>query len=147
MKTIWNDAEQRELKGRILGLSPDAQARWGRMNARQMLVHLCDAFRMASGDLVIPSKNVPLRFAPLKQLFIYVLPMPRGAPTARELVTRQPGDWEADLQELQQRLDEFVRRGPSATAAAHPAFGRMSGRAWGVLAYKHTDHHLKQFGL
>jgi hypothetical protein len=29
----------------------------------------------------------------------------------------------------------------------HPIFGRMSLRAYGVLAYKHTDHHLRQFGV
>jgi hypothetical protein len=148
MKTIWNEPERQELLARIARLSPDARPRWGRMSVHQMLVHLCDAFRMASGDLVIPSKNVPLRFTPLKQLFIYWLPMPKGAPTAKELVSRQPGDWDAEMRELAGRLDEFVRRGPAAAAtASHPAFGRMSGRDWGVLAYKHTDHHLRQFGV
>ena len=147
MKSIWNTGEQRELKARIARLAPDARPRWGRMDAPRMLAHLCDAFRMASGDLVIPPKNVPLRFPPLKQLFLYVLPIPRGAPTAKELVTRQPADWHTDLRELQGRFDELLRRGPAATADAHPAFGRMSGRAWGVLVYKHTDHHLRQFGV
>jgi hypothetical protein len=31
--------------------------------------------------------------------------------------------------------------------AAHPAFGRMSHRAWGVLGYRHLDHHFRQFGI
>ena len=30
---------------------------------------------------------------------------------------------------------------------AHPAFGKLSPRAWGVLAWRHTDHHLRQFGV
>ena len=29
----------------------------------------------------------------------------------------------------------------------HPAFGRLARRAWGVLAYRHLDHHLRQFGV
>jgi hypothetical protein len=32
-------------------------------------------------------------------------------------------------------------------APEHPAFGRLSGRAWGALVYRHMDHHLRQFGL
>jgi len=27
----------------------------------------------------------------------------------------------------------------------HPAFGALSRRAWGVLIYRHMDHHLRQF--
>jgi hypothetical protein len=30
--------------------------------------------------------------------------------------------------------------------AAHPMFGRMSGRLWSQLTYRHFDHHLTQFG-
>ena len=29
----------------------------------------------------------------------------------------------------------------------HPLFGSMSRREWGVVTYKHVDHHLKQFGV
>jgi hypothetical protein len=29
----------------------------------------------------------------------------------------------------------------------HPAFGRMSRRVWGVLGYRHLDHHFRQFGV
>ena len=29
---------------------------------------------------------------------------------------------------------------------AHPLFGPMTWREWGVATYKHTDHHLRQFG-
>jgi hypothetical protein len=32
-------------------------------------------------------------------------------------------------------------------AGAHPSFGRLSGREWGILVYKHTDHRLRQFGV
>ncbi|MEK7381556.1 MAG: DUF1569 domain-containing protein [Gemmatimonadota bacterium] len=30
--------------------------------------------------------------------------------------------------------------------APHPAFGSMTKSSWGILAYKHIDHHLRQFG-
>lgn len=28
-----------------------------------------------------------------------------------------------------------------------PAFGRLTRPAWGVLSYRHIDHHLRQFGV
>lgn len=38
-------------------------------------------------------------------------------------------------------------RGPGAAWPASRVFGRISGSSWGVLEYKHLDHHLRQFGV
>ena len=43
-----------------------------------MLAHLNDSYRMALGDLKVKSKNLPLRYTPIKQLVIYVAPFPEG---------------------------------------------------------------------
>jgi hypothetical protein len=29
----------------------------------------------------------------------------------------------------------------------HPFFGPMTAEEWGIISYKHLDHHLKQFGV
>ena len=29
----------------------------------------------------------------------------------------------------------------------HPFFGKMSAKEWAILAHKHIDHHLRQFGV
>jgi hypothetical protein len=147
MKTFWNEGDRRELRDRLARLSPESRAQWGRMDAPRMVVHLCDGFRMASGELVCASKNLPIRFTPIKQLFIYVLPFPKSAPTAPELLARQPGAWSTDVQYLCTAMDRVVSCGPTGCAAEHPAFGKMTGKGWGVLAYSHMDHHLKQFGV
>ncbi len=148
MKSIWNDPEYRELQARVNQLTPEHTPRWGRMSATQMVVHLCDALRMASGELpVAPKDNPVLRYPPMKQLVLYWLPFPKGVPTSPELLARAPGDWPAEVADLQAELDRFVSRGPRSTADRHPVFGRMSCRQWGVLVYRHMDHHLKQFGV
>jgi len=102
---------------------------------------------MAAGELPCTPKNLPIRYSPLKELIIYALPFPKGAPTAPELLERAPGEWSADVTELRTLLKQFAKRGPAGTAPEHPAFGRMTGRHWGVLVYRHTDHHLRQFGV
>jgi uncharacterized protein DUF1569 len=95
----------------------------------------------------VASKHLPIRYPPLKQFIIYVAPFPKSAPTAPELLTRFPAAWQADVAELQALVDRFVARGrESSPWPEHPAFGKLSHRAWGVLTYRHMDHHLRQFG-
>lgn len=146
MKTVWNDADHRELLARLDRLMPDATPRWGKFTAPQMLCHLVDAMKMARGALPVKTRHMPIRYPPLKQLIIYWLPFPKGAPTAPELLARTPAEWHGEIQELKQELGTFLKRGRSGPFVPHPAFGKLSPRAWGVLVYRHTDHHLKQFG-
>lgn len=147
MRSAWNAADRRELEDRLRRLSPGEPARWGRMSALQMVAHLVDALHMALGDLPVEPKKLPIRFPPLKQLVLYVLPFPKGAPTAPELLMRRPEAWETELTRLQTLVDRFGAADRAATWPVHPAFGRLSGSAWGVLVYRHMDHHLRQFGV
>jgi hypothetical protein len=59
-----------------------------------------------------------------------------------------PGVWSEDLRDVKELVRRAVVRynQPTAKWPEHPAFGKLSPRAWGVLIYKHLDHHLKQFG-
>ena len=146
MKTLLHREALDEIEQRLTRLAADATARWGRLSAPQMVCHLADSMKMALGDLPVARKNLPIRYPPLKQFIIYLAPFPKGAPTAPELLARAPRDWSSDVAELRALVGRFAARGEDATWPEHPAFGRLSGRAWGVLAYRHPDHHLKQFG-
>ena len=146
MKLIWEDGTRRELNDRVGELSWDRRAEWGTFTAPKMVCHLADSLKMAMGDLPVAPRHLPIRYPPLKQLIIYVAPFPKGAPTAPELLARAPKDWSSDVQDVQALL---ARAGSSRTSDAwpeHPAFGKLSTRAWGVLIYRHMDHHLRQFG-
>ena len=147
MKSIWNEADYRRLRGRLEHLTPLTPPQWGRFDAPGMVAHLTDCLRMATGELPVPAKKLPIRFTALKQLIIYVLPFPKGAPTAPELIARRPVDWHGELDDLRRELDGVVERGPSGPLVPHPAFGELTATTWGVLVYKHMDHHLRQFGV
>ena len=82
MKTLWDSAVRQELSQRLDRLKPDAPPRWGRMNASQMVVHVVDWFKMATGELPTADKKLPIRFTPLKQFIIYGPPFPKNVPTA-----------------------------------------------------------------
>lgn len=148
MPTIWNDGDRNDLVRRAWTLTPGHAATWGKFNATGMLAHLSDSLRMALGDLVVPGGRAPaiLKWAPVRYLVIHKLPMPKSAPTAPELIARcGTADLTQEQQALQSLFDALPRR--ATLAATHPAFGTMTRDDWGALIHKHTDHHLRQFGV
>jgi hypothetical protein len=121
--------------------------RWGQMDAKAMLTHLKRSAPMALGDLPVECKSKRVfQVFPIKHLILHVVPFPRGAPTAPELLVPDAASFDA----LRSELVSFVERigaGPrDGDGPVHPLFGRLSFREWGVATYKHTDHHLRQFG-
>jgi hypothetical protein len=117
------------------------------MDVAGMLKHLRMSAGMALGEYPVPSANKrAFQMFPLKHLILYVLPFPKGAPTAPEL---KPVDATSFDEERAALLDllERIGIGPHEGAGpAHPLFGPLTRPEWGVCTYKHTDHHLKQFG-
>ena len=144
MKSMWGEGRQ-EIKNRVTRVTPDSRAQWGRMSAPQMVCHLVESLKMALGELQVRPRRVPIRYPPLKQLIVYLAPFPKNVPTAPELLARLPREWDSDVADLQAIVDRLQPRG-GARWPDHPVFGAMSERAWGVLVYRHMNHHLKQFG-
>ena len=147
MGSILNESDRTEITSRMRSLSVSSTGRWGSLGVTEMLQHLRLSARMTLGDLAVPSANKrAFQVFPLKQLILYVLPFPKGAPTAPEL---KPGvaaafdEERAALLELLERIGTGPREG---AGPAHPLFGPLSWREWGVVTYKHADHHLRQFG-
>ena len=146
-KSLWDARARWELLDRLGRLSPEAKPRWGRMNAPQMLAHLVSWMEMADGRLPTVDKRLLMRHPPLKQLIIYWMPWPKGVPTAPELIGREGSDWAIAHAAVRTLIQSFETRDPKAPWPVHPAFGKMTSRAWGVLGYRHTDHHFRQFGI
>jgi len=145
--SLWEEGPRRELLDRLARLGADDRPRWGRMNAAQMLTHVNDQFRMALGDLPTVPKRLPIRYPPLNGLVAYVLPWPKGSPTAPELLARiDQSTWPIEVTTFATLLNRFAALPAGAAWPLHPAFGRLSRRGWGLLGYRHTDHHFRQFG-
>lgn len=144
--TIYDERARAALLQRLEALRPDAVPRWGRMTAPQMVTHLLEAYRMPSGDLRIRRAAVPFR-ALVRWLMLYVLPFPKGAPTAPQLLARVPASWDADAAALRAAIAAATRPHAGTPVGDHPLFGDMSVDDWGVLLHKHTDHHFRQFGI
>ena len=147
MKSVFDSQMRQSLLDRIDRVTPASQARWGKMNAEKMLTHLVQSARMATGELSVAPKKMVLRYTPLRQLVVYWLPFPKGAPTAPELVISDPATLEQSRQDLRLLLSEIAARSSRPDWPEHPAFGPLGRQGWGVLMYRHFDHHLRQFGV
>jgi hypothetical protein len=147
MRSVLIESDREAIGRRIASLTPASPALWGRMTVDRMLAHLCQSALMAMGELAVkPRGKRAFEVFPLKHLILYVLPFPKGAPTAPELLTGPPAPLEDEkrtLVDLLVRLGRGPREGPGST---HPLFGPLSRSEWGALVYKHSDHHLRQFG-
>jgi hypothetical protein len=147
MPTLFDDAARADLRARIERLTPDRRPLWGRMDAGRMIVHLTAQLRAGLGELACAPRKTPLNNWLMRRLIVYVLPWPRGSPTAPEFMAQPAATWDQDFAALRAAIDRFAARGPGGPWAEHPAFGPLTGRMWGVLAWRHLDHHLRQFGL
>ena len=147
MGSMHSEINRRVLKERVRRLTPESRALWGKMTAPEMVAHLTNAMHMATGELSVQGKRHLARLFPLKQLLIYVIPMPKNLPTAKELITRAPEPFSGEVEAFSAAVDDFASRPADYAWPAHPLFGSMTRRDWGTLAYRHCDHHLRQFGV
>jgi hypothetical protein len=147
MGSILNDRDRTALLSRMHSLTASSTARWGKMNVIEMLRHLHLSARMALGEYPVASVNKrPFQMFPLKHLILYVLPFPKGAPTARELYPDGATSFDEERALVVNLLEQIAAGPAERTWPAHPLFGPLSWREWGAVTYKHVDHHLKQFG-
>jgi len=155
MSSLLQTGAREELRRRLDGLRPETPARWGKFTAPQMVAHAIQSIGMMTGDLHVASKPVPwlVSHAPLKHLLIYVIPFPKGLPTAPELLARPCVDgvsaqgWTDECTAFEAALLRIPAVEKDAAWPPHPALGTLTGSQWGTLQYRHLDHHFRQFGI
>jgi len=146
MPSLRDEAVRSRLILRLQSLTASTKPRWGSFNAACMLCHLDDTLGMALGRFPArPMGRKAFHHFPLKHLFIYVLPFPKGVPTSPELLVTAPTDFEADRRRVVESINRLAGA-PDGKGPEHPFFGPLTVRQWNSLQWKHIDHHLRQFG-
>ena len=133
MRSLLNLDDRQALLTRFRSLRPETPARWGRMDAPRMLVHLTDQMHHTLGDVTARPRPGPLRWPIIRQLVMYWLPWPKG---------RVKGPSEAFVELIRR----FVDREERMAWPDHALFGRMTKQIWGYFCHRHFGHHLRQFG-
>jgi len=146
MKTLWENDARDEIVARIRALPADRTPQWGRMNAPQMIAHLSDQIRMGLGQIPARNGEGMYSFWPMNYLAIYVIPWPHGFKGPFEAFTTKPATWDADRETLIRLIDDLRDKKNLTRWPQHPVFGKLSGKDWAAMSYKHASHHLRQFG-
>jgi len=150
MPTIRNQTERAELIERLNKLTGEEKAVWGKMNVNQMVSHLVQAGEMPFNDHM-PDRSSFFSRTIIKPLILYVMPMPKEVKTPPDLNQqesgRKPLEFDVDRGVVIDLINKLGDLPVDHDCKYHPFFGKMNAKEWAVIAHKHIDHHLKQFGL
>lgn len=149
MNSIYDKVSNEAIIERINQLTPQSNALWGKMNAAQMCKHCTLASNIAfgKGDLKV-NFLIKLLGKMLKKKVFYGGDFGKNSPTAKEFIITDELDLEKTKAEFKANFQLFALEGKSAIKVFdHPFWGKMTYEDWDALMWKHTDHHLRQFGV
>jgi oxepin-CoA hydrolase / 3-oxo-5,6-dehydrosuberyl-CoA semialdehyde dehydrogenase len=154
-----NDAAVREALFRrhmfdaLKALRADTQALWGAMTAQQVVEHLAWTFEMSTGRARVECRLPEEQRVKLRAFLYDNRPSPHGFANP-ELVDGLPPLRHPDLESarlgLRAEVDHFLDDTgliPPGAVFVHPLFGGLGREEWARSHFKHTHHHLMQFGL
>jgi SNF2 family DNA or RNA helicase len=146
MKTILDKATRDELIARAKALNISSKPQWGKMSVDQMLKHAILADEMYLGKKVYKRQLLGylLGKTMLKSMLKDETPMKKHATTSPDfIVTETGGNVEAEKARWIGVLEEYGNY--NNPEFMHWFFGKMTKEQVGQFAYKHADHHLRQF--
>jgi predicted P-loop ATPase len=144
MKTIFDKATRDELASRINTLGEQSTAQWGKMNVSQMVKHCAQFDEMALGKTKYKQSLLGKLFGKVALKDVMKnQPMKKNLPTVPSFVIRETGNLAEEKKKWLALLDEYDHF--NNDGFIHPFFGTMTRENTGHIAYKHADHHLRQF--
>ena len=147
MGSILNESDRTTIVSRVQSLSASSAARWGKMNVIDMLQHLRLSAQMTLGEILL------LRRTSVRSRYFHSSTL--SCTCFRSRRERRPRVSFIQVKRGLLRKNGHhcwicwtrIAAGPrEGNGPAHPLFGPLSWREWGVVTFKHVDHHLKQFG-
>ena len=150
MKTIFDKPTREKLIPRIASLQAHSQGRWGKMTVFQMLRHntYWNGWILGKGDYDYKQQLLGKVFGniALRKMIRDENPFDKNIPTSAQFKVKEPsGNLEEEKSKWISILETYEDF--DNPAFIHDFFGKMTKEQIGILVYKHTDHHLRQFGV
>ncbi|MRG45203.1 DUF1569 domain-containing protein [Chitinophaga sp. SYP-B3965] len=146
MRTVFDKAIRDALIQRAQMLNGNNTAAWGKMNVHQMVKHCTLWEEMTLGKTHYKREFLGLLLGKLvkKSFFKNDKPMDKNVP-AGPLAIKGPvqSDFAADKKKWINLIEEYGRL--TDHSIIHPFFGKLTKEEIGLFAFKHSDHHLRQF--
>ena len=149
---IRHDFLNRLFPDAITGLKEETAAQWGKMTAQHMIEHLIWAFKLSTGSAKVICSTPPNLIQRTKRFLYNNNPTPRGF--RNPVLNESPAPLQFNSlsrakhvlhEELLLFFDHF-QKSPDAIHV-HPIFGPLGSEEWERTHFKHSYHHLLQFGL
>ncbi len=149
MYTIFDKAARDGLINRINSLNNNCSAQWGEMNVNQMIRHCIMWEEVALGKRKLKNTFLGLLLGKLffKGIVKDDTPLKRFLPAVNELKVKE--DVNSDIEAEKRKWISLISEYPQLSAAKCqlPFFGYVKKEQAGYVAYKHSDHHLRQFNV
>lgn len=150
MQTIFNNQTREAFIARIQALHPGITPQWGKMTVFQMVKHntYWNGWILGTEPHTYKQAFIGKLFGKIgmRKMLKPGTPLDKNIPTSAQFIMKDPdGDLEAEKQKwiaLIKAYEQF-----NNPRFIHDFLGPMTQEQIGVLAYKHTDHHLRQFGI
>lgn len=133
-------------------ITPTVPARWGKMNAQQMVEHVAGFFRISTNKIKFPFVT-PLEQLPKFRAFLLSEKEFREN-TKAPVLPDEPfpvrfATMDESAADLERQVQYFFKyfSGDEEKKTLHPVFGELNFEEWVQLHHKHVKHHLKQFGV
>lgn len=144
MKSIFDNIVRDELIERIKTLSENSNAQWGKMNVSQMVKHCAQWDEMALGKKKYRQSLLGKLIGKiaLKDM-MKDEPVKKNLPTLSSFKIKENPDFAEEKGKWLRLIDQYNQL--SGDGFIHPFFGALTKEQTGYIAYKHINHHLRQF--
>jgi hypothetical protein len=150
MKTIFDTATRDELIKRISSLNENSVPLWGKMTVYQMTKHntIWNEWVLGKKDFVYKQDFIGKIFGrmALKSNTKDDKPIGKNMPAGKAFTVKEK------TSNIQDEISTWIKQinayeNFSNDNFVHDFFGKMTKEQIGIFAYKHNDHHLRQFNV
>ncbi|WP_160136485.1 DUF1569 domain-containing protein [Chryseobacterium sp. c4a] len=134
---------------RVNNLSATHQPQWGIMTASEMLLH-CNSCNQQILEESRGNERTKIKQYLLRILALYLAPNFKKNIQSESRHNTKGKTNDLYFEKYRNEFIRLIHEFPVNThplTLSHPAFGNISTHEWGIAAYKHMDHHLRQFGV
>jgi hypothetical protein len=133
-------------------LNPTVKGSWGVLNGQQMVEHMADSIRVATGkekhQILTPADKLDKvkdfamsdkEFKPdTKNTTMPDVPEPVRNSSMQDAIAEYKNEWNDFINYFEAHKEQTL---------PNPFFGNLNFQEWVHLFHKHAVHHCKQFGL
>jgi hypothetical protein len=133
-------------------LQYNVKGEWGMLNGQQMVEHMSDSIRMATGKEELKVLTPDKHLDKAKKFGLSDKPFRENTPNSTMPIVPKPVknvNMDEAIAVYKVEMDDFISffENNSDRVLPNPFFGFLNFNEWVHLLHKHATHHAKQFNL